>query len=150
MNKTIKSCNLTTTRIITSFIITQNVNTLLYSTLVMTRYQEVLFCIRAILHHQSHAGIQLFSGAKMYTQKTITNYTCLVLLCDKVCQWHATGRLFSLGTPESSANKIDRHDIAEILLKVALSIINHKHVKFMMIHIIIYIKYKCKSTSYSL
>jgi len=38
-------------------------------------------------------------------------------LCDKICQW------FSSGTPISSTNKADRHDIAEILLKVALNII---------------------------
>jgi hypothetical protein len=31
------------------------------------------------------------------------------------------GQWSSLGTPVSSANKIDRHDIAEILLKVALN-----------------------------
>jgi hypothetical protein len=37
-------------------------------------------------------------------------------LCDKVCQWLATGRWFSPGTPVSSTNKIDRHDITEILL----------------------------------
>ena len=42
-------------------------------------------------------------------------------LCDKVCQWFATGRLFSLGTPVFSPNKTDCHDIAEILLKVALN-----------------------------
>ena len=30
--------------------------------------------------------------------------------CDKVCQWLATGRLFSPGTPVSSTNKIDRHE----------------------------------------
>jgi hypothetical protein len=42
-------------------------------------------------------------------------------LCDKVCQWLATGRLFSPGTPVSSTNKTARHDIAEILLKVALN-----------------------------
>jgi hypothetical protein len=35
-----------------------------------------------------------------------------------------TGRWFSPGTPVSSTNKIDRHDIAEILLKVALNTIN--------------------------
>ena len=34
--------------------------------------------------------------------------------------WLATGRWFSPGTPVSSTNKTDRHDIAEILLKVAL------------------------------
>ena len=43
-------------------------------------------------------------------------------LCDKVCQWLATGQWFSLGTPVSSTNKTDHHDIAEILLKVALSL----------------------------
>ena len=42
-------------------------------------------------------------------------------LRDKVCQWLATGRWFSRGTPVSSTNKTDRHDITEILLKVTLS-----------------------------
>jgi len=42
-------------------------------------------------------------------------------LCDKFCQWLATGRWFSPGPPVSSTNKTDRHDITEILLKVALS-----------------------------
>ena len=37
-------------------------------------------------------------------------------LCDNVCQWLATGLWFS---PVSSTNKTDRHDITEILLKVA-------------------------------
>jgi hypothetical protein len=32
----------------------------------------------------------------------------------------AHGRWFSSGTPASSTTKTDRHDIAEILLKVAL------------------------------
>jgi hypothetical protein len=42
-------------------------------------------------------------------------------LCDKVCQWLATGQWFSPGTPVSSTNKTDRYDITEILLlKVAL------------------------------
>ena len=36
-------------------------------------------------------------------------------LCDKVCQWLATGRWFSLGTPVSSINKTVRQDIAEII-----------------------------------
>jgi hypothetical protein len=34
------------------------------------------------------------------------------------------GRWFSLGTPASSTTKTGRHDIAEILLKVALNTIN--------------------------
>jgi len=36
----------------------------------------------------------------------------------------AHGRWFSTGTPASSTTKTGRHDIAEILLKVALSTIN--------------------------
>jgi hypothetical protein len=44
-------------------------------------------------------------------------------LCDKVCQWLATGRWLSPGPPVSSTNKPDRHDIPKILLKVALTTI---------------------------
>ena len=44
-------------------------------------------------------------------------------LCDKVCQWHATGGWFSLGTPVYPTNKTDLHDITEISLKVALNTI---------------------------
>ena len=44
-------------------------------------------------------------------------------LCDKVYQWLATGWRFSPGPPVSTINKNGRHDIAEILLKVALNTI---------------------------
>ena len=47
-----------------------------------------------------------------------------ITLYDKVCQWLVAGRLFSPGTPVSFTNKIDRHDITEILLKMALNTIN--------------------------
>jgi hypothetical protein len=40
---------------------------------------------------------------------------------DKVYQLLAQGRWFSSGTPASSTTKTGRHDIAEILLKVALN-----------------------------
>jgi hypothetical protein len=40
---------------------------------------------------------------------------------DKVYQLFAHGRWFSPGTPSSSTTKTGRHDIAEILLKVALN-----------------------------
>ena len=49
-----------------------------------------------------------------------------VRICDKVFQWISTGRWFFQGTQVSSTNKTDRHDITEILLKVALNTINHK------------------------
>ena len=44
-------------------------------------------------------------------------------LCDNVCQWLSTGRCVFPGPPDSSTNKPDRHDMAKIFLKVALSII---------------------------
>jgi hypothetical protein len=43
---------------------------------------------------------------------------------DKVYQLLAHGRWFSPGIPTSSTTKTGRHDIAEILLKVALNTIN--------------------------
>ena len=48
----------------------------------------------------------------------------LTVETDKVYQLHSHGRWFSPGTPASSTTKTDRHDIDEILLKVALSTIN--------------------------
>jgi hypothetical protein len=45
-------------------------------------------------------------------------------LCDQVCQLLATGQWISPGTPVSSTNKTDCHNIIEILLKVALNTIN--------------------------
>jgi hypothetical protein len=44
----------------------------------------------------------------------------LTAASDKVYQLLTHGRWFSLGTPASSTTKTGRHDIAEILLKVAL------------------------------
>jgi hypothetical protein len=46
-------------------------------------------------------------------------------LCDKACQWLAACRWFSPCPPISSTNKTDRHDITEILLKVALNTITN-------------------------
>ena len=47
--------------------------------------------------------------------------TRLTSASDKIYQLLAHGRCFSPGTPASSTTKIGRHDIAEILLKVALN-----------------------------
>jgi len=50
--------------------------------------------------------------------------TRLTAASDKVYQLLAYGRWFSWGTPVSSTTKTGRHDIAEILLKVALNTVN--------------------------
>jgi hypothetical protein len=46
-------------------------------------------------------------------------------LCDKDCQWLATGLWFSPGPSISSTDKTDRQDITEILLKMVLNTIKH-------------------------
>jgi hypothetical protein len=46
--------------------------------------------------------------------------TRLAAASDKIYQLLAHGRWFSPGTPASSTIKTGRHDIAELLLKVAL------------------------------
>jgi len=51
--------------------------------------------------------------------------TRLAAASDKVYQLLTHGRWFFLGTPASSTTKTGRHDIAEILLKVALNTKNH-------------------------
>ena len=53
-------------------------------------------------------------------------------LCDKVCQWLAAGRWFSLCTPVSSTNKTNRHGMTEILLKVASNTLTHTHTPIVM------------------
>ena len=63
---------------------------------------------------------QCLSPLMLWARKISIRARCTTL-CDKVWQWHAAGRWFSLGSPISSANKTDRHDIAEILLKVVLN-----------------------------
>jgi hypothetical protein len=50
--------------------------------------------------------------------------TRLAAESDKAYQLLAHGRWFSPGSPASSTTKTGRHDIAEILLKVAISTIN--------------------------
>jgi hypothetical protein len=52
----------------------------------------------------------------------------LAATSDKVYQLLVDGQWFSLGTPASSTTKTSRHDIAEILLKVALK--HNKSIKF--------------------
>jgi hypothetical protein len=53
----------------------------------------------------------------------ITTDVASVQQCDKVCQSLASGRWFSPGTPVSSTNKTNHHNIAEKLLEVALNTI---------------------------
>ena len=67
---------------------------------------------------------QCLSPLNLWGWTPLRRGVLVTILRDKVCQWLAAGRWFSTGTLVSSTNKTDRHDIAEILLKVALNIIN--------------------------
>ena len=53
--------------------------------------------------------------------------TRLTAASDKAYQLLTHGRRFSLGTPASSTTNTNRHDIAEILLKVAINTKNQNH-----------------------
>ena len=64
---------------------------------------------------------------QLYITTNVASSNPVVLdttLCDKVCQWLVTDLWFSPGTPVSSTNKTDRHDITEISMKVVLNTIN--------------------------
>ena len=71
-------------------------------------------------------------------------------LCDKVCQWLATDRWLSPDTPVSFTNKIDRHDITELLLKVALNIMNQPTISNHVFHYTVALKSPIKQTKRSL
>jgi hypothetical protein len=61
---------------------------------------------------------QFLSPLTLWVQIPLRRGVLYTTLCDKICQW------FSPGTPVSSTNKVDRHDITEMLFKVALNTIN--------------------------
>ena len=68
---------------------------------------------------------QFLSPLKLWVRTPFMAKCTRYTLCDKVCQGLVTGGWFSPGTPVSSTNKTDRHDITEIVLKMALSTIYH-------------------------
>ena len=78
---------------------------------------------------------QCLSPMMMWVRISIR--TKCTTLFDKVCQWLATSRWFSPGTPVSSTNKTDHHDITEILLKVMLDIIKQTYIWYR-IHVFLY------------
>ena len=72
--------------------------------------------------HRNQSPIRReFAPGFQYYKK---GWTRLAVGSDKVYQLLAHDRWFSSGTPASSTTKTGLHDIAEILLKVALNTIN--------------------------
>ena len=78
---------------------------------IQQKQRDVIVCNQCLLQLQLDVPIMLSQGLLDTT------------LCYKVCLLLAAGRCFSLGTLVSCTNKTDHHDIAEILLKVALNTI---------------------------
>ena len=64
-------------------------------------------------YHHKHCGFKSRLGEVFSIQRYVI----------KVCQLLAAGQWFSLRTLVSPTNKIDRHDITEILLKLLLNIV---------------------------
>ena len=62
--------------------------------------------------------------------KAFQYYMYLITSCKYESQWFATGRCLSPGTPVSSTNKTDRHEITEILVKVTLSTIKQTNKQY--------------------
>jgi hypothetical protein len=75
---------------------------------------------------------RIFHNILVLTFSLLLQILCIRLAAaiDKAYQLLAHGRWFSQGTPASSTAKTGRHDIAEILLKVALSTKNQINQSF--------------------
>ena len=80
-----------------------------------------LFILIMVVNNLPHLRARLFKLQKGCTRLAAT--------CDKVYQLLAHCRWFSPGTPASSTTKTGHHDIAEILLKVALNTKNQIKIK---------------------
>jgi hypothetical protein len=79
---------------------------------------------RALVAHTTHTSLSpIWCGFVPSFVSYKKGCTRLAAASDKVYQLLAHGRWFSPGTPASSTTKTGRHDIAEILLTVALSTI---------------------------
>jgi len=76
------------------------------------------------LPNNSYKPINNTVWVRAWLYKLQKGCTRLTVTSDKVYQLLAHGWWFSPGTLASSSTKTSRHDIAEILLKVALNTIN--------------------------
>jgi hypothetical protein len=90
-------------------------------------------CLSGIRTHNISGGVHLtLSNWKLciwlYPPFPFVSLGCTSILKYRHClarQWLAASRLFSEGSPVSSTYETNHHDIAEILLKVALNTITH-------------------------
>jgi len=76
---------------------------------------------RMVVGFITKCAIKCLSPLMLWVRIPLRRCVLDTTLCDKDYQWLAKGRWYSPGTSVSSTNKTDRHDITEILLKVALN-----------------------------
>ena len=92
-----------------------------------TRLCHYILFVDNILHCNEFFSClcnQCLSPLMLWVRTLLMRGVLDTILFDQVCQWLATGQWFFPGTPVSSTNKTDRHDMTEILLKVVLNTIN--------------------------
>ena len=95
------------------------------------------------LPNNSYKPINNTTWVRAQLYKLQKGCTRFAAASDKVYQLVAHGQWFSPGTPASSTTKTGRHDIAEILLKVALSTINQIIIStFVVLTCILFLSYK--------
>ena len=73
---------------------------------------------------------QCLSPLKLWVQTPFMARCTQYNISDKACQWLATGWWLYPGTPVSSTNITDCHDITEILLKEALNTTNNDKISY--------------------
>ena len=86
---------------------------------ILSQVPALYYCMVG-LPNNSYKPITNTAWVRARLCKLQKRCTRLATTSDKVYLLLAHGRWFSRGTPASSTTKTGRHDIAEILLKVAL------------------------------
>jgi hypothetical protein len=89
----------------------------LHEVMIGNHQTKTIYCFIEYLHKiQNYLCNQCLSPLMLWVWISIS--ARCTTLCDKVCQWLATGQCLFPGPPVSSTDKTDRHDIAEILLTI--------------------------------
>ena len=103
--------NLKRVIIVTKTLLMKDIHICISSILLSRRRCVLVWCIKTTY------PISAYQWVPILLKRDVLDIT----LCYKVCQWLVVGWWFSPGTPVSSTNKTDRHDVAEILLKVVIN-----------------------------
>ena len=102
-----------------------NYNNLQLTRTSVTTYNIIYFSLKIVISY-TYTRLPISVSIKYICRLCKLRKGCTrpAAASNKVHQLLVHGRWFSPGTPASSTTKTSRHDIAEILLKVALSTIN--------------------------